>query len=521
MFRNARCAGLVCLAALSGGLAAHAGDSDGRSYPEALLPNLCFAPGTPAEVVERANLEMRAAIEAGDTGLPSSDEALRFNTRSSWVTGAGQPVELTWSLVPDGTLVSDRAGNVVLESRLFATLDTAYLPYGGRATWIAQIQESFDRWAELTGLTFRRVSLSGQPWDDGEPQSFSLGDQSPARGQIRISMATIDGPGGVLAFNYFPGSGGDMVIDIAEGWQSPSNSFRFFRNVVMHEIGHGLGVSHVCSGAGSFLMEPRLNTSFDGAQHDDVRAVQWLYGDPYEPNQSAGGAPDVGVLSIGDEIMLGELPPPSVAGSTSLSLRDFNDQDWFSLRVVDDSRISVRFEPIGLVYDDGDQRSDGSCGTGLTIDTSSGADVELALLDETGSEVLAVVGAGGEGDAEEIQGVFVDARSRLSVRVRSTASTTAQHYRLVISADAGSCRADRTATGASTAGFPGFGEADGVVNLDDLGFFLNLWLVQDPAADETTTGATNPVLAGFGVPDGNVDLDDLAVFLLYWLSGCN
>ncbi|MEM9064101.1 MAG: carbohydrate-binding protein [Planctomycetota bacterium] len=81
--------------------------------------------------------------------------------------------------------------------------------------------------------------------------------------------------------------------------------------------------------------------------------------------------------------------------------------------------------------------------------------------------------------------------------------------------------ADLTTSGATLPGQPGFGTPDGVVTLDDLGYYLNIWLPGDIAADTTTTGATLAGQAGFGIPDGAVDLDDLGFYLGYWLAGCN
>jgi len=48
-----------------------------------------------------------------------------------------------------------------------------------------------------------------------------------------------------------------------------------------------------------------------------------------------------------------------------------------------------------------------------------------------------------------------------------------------------------------------------------------LWSARlpDPVADVTTTGATLEGQAGYGEPDGNIDLDDLGFFLNLWLAG--
>ncbi|MEM9066057.1 MAG: GC-type dockerin domain-anchored protein [Planctomycetota bacterium] len=89
-----------------------------------------------------------------------------------------------------------------------------------------------------------------------------------------------------------------------------------------------------------------------------------------------------------------------------------------------------------------------------------------------------------------------------------------------LAAGGGCSPADLTTTGATLAGQLGFGEADGIVDLDDLGYFLGFWLGGDLIADFTSTGATLPGQIGFGEADGVVDLDDLGFFLGLWLAGC-
>jgi len=83
------------------------------------------------------------------------------------------------------------------------------------------------------------------------------------------------------------------------------------------------------------------------------------------------------------------------------------------------------------------------------------------------------------------------------------------------------CPADLTTTGAATPGFEGFATPDGVANLDDIEFYLDAWLAQNPdIADLTTTGAASPGQAGYAVPDSVTDLDDLGYYLARWLEGC-
>ena len=91
--------------------------------------------------------------------------------------------------------------------------------------------------------------------------------------------------------------------------------------------------------------------------------------------------------------------------------------------------------------------------------------------------------------------------------------------------DAETCPGDLTTTG-TTEGQPGFGEPDGVTNLSDLLFFVNIWNADfgtptpnpGSGADVTTTGSAEGQPA-FGEPDGNVDLSDLLYFVNLWNAG--
>ncbi|MEM9064556.1 MAG: GC-type dockerin domain-anchored protein [Planctomycetota bacterium] len=82
--------------------------------------------------------------------------------------------------------------------------------------------------------------------------------------------------------------------------------------------------------------------------------------------------------------------------------------------------------------------------------------------------------------------------------------------------------ADMTTSGATLPGTDMYGQPDGIIDLEDLGYFLNAWLARDGAiADVTTTGASLEGMPGYRVPDGMVDLEDLGAFLVNWITGCN
>jgi len=361
-----------------------------RTGPEAWRNSaFCFALGTHPEV-GAAMTEM--FVEELGHPDPLNQAGPHFQVFNRWPGSQGQPTELTWSFVPDG----------VGGSELFSRMD--FLFGGNRSLWINQFQRSFDRWEELTGMTYTRVTNGGNDWDDGAFWGASGNDTT--RGDIRIRMISIDGGGGTLAFNSFP-SDGDMSLDRSENWAGGGAQFRFLRNVIMHEHGHGLGLEHVCPTNSTKLMEPALSTSFDGATHDDTRAIQRQYGDIFEPDNSAAESTDLGIMVAGSPVSLGVAPPP-VFGSnppfmTTLSIDANGETDWFELEVTEDSLINVTATPIGTTYDDSPQACGNSfpfCCTGNNIDSQAVADLRIDIIASDGVTVLNTSDAAGAGEAE-------------------------------------------------------------------------------------------------------------------------
>ena len=101
----------------------------------------------------------------------------------------------------------------------------------------------------------------------------------------------------------------------------------------MHEHGHGLGMEHVCPLLGARLMEPFINLSFDGPQHDEIRGGQRRYGDIFEPNNSAGAAADLGMVPFGTQIEVGTVPAPLPIEQSSLLSIDANSRGVLPYRV--------------------------------------------------------------------------------------------------------------------------------------------------------------------------------------------
>ncbi len=298
-----------------------------------------------------------------------------------WGSGTNSPTTVYWSFVPDGLSIPSGVGEPVANSDLFARMDSLFSGSGGRAVWVAKIQQCFDRWAQVQGINYIRVTTGGNDWDDGA--SWGTGGTAGLRGDVRIGMKNIDGGSNILAYNAFP-TGGDMVIDRSETWQSSANDFRFLRNTVMHEHGHGIGLSHSCPGNGSKLMEPLLATGFDGPQQDDIRGAMWHYGDIYEPNNSSGAAYDLGSLPNGTSTTLGNITN-SPGNAASLSLAGDTDQDWFRLTLDIPRLVNVQALAIGSTYLAGPQNANGSCSAGTNTNALAAGDLQIEAYAANGT----------------------------------------------------------------------------------------------------------------------------------------
>ena len=323
-----------------------------------------FAEGTDPEVIAKIyNMILK----------PLEDQMnQRYFTGPRWPVGSiGNPVNVTYSFPADGITMDAGGGNPnVLHADLTGI-------FGSEAVWKDLFRQVFDRWAEFTGNTYTEVSDDGSFWGASGPIHGGAG-----RGDIRLWSRFIDGGSGVLAFNFFPGSGvgGDMVLDSGENWGSGAVlNFRFFRNVISHENGHGMGIFHVCTDTGHrALMNPFLSTAFDGPQHDDIRGTQRLYGDYNEPNNSIGTATNLGLFNPMDTVSLFQV---SVSGS---------EDDFYGVTVAGSSLLNVTVNPTGQTYNMGPQSGNGSCPLGPVFNSLNQHDLRIRVFTSAGVEIASV-----------------------------------------------------------------------------------------------------------------------------------
>ncbi len=389
--------------------------ADSFAHVDGPPPAFCFDAKNPP------SHETRQALEAAMRGW-----SVRYFVDTPWASRT-----ITWSLVPDGLHIP-AAGDTAGPSSLFATMDAKY--GGNRALWIAHIESAFSRWANLSGITFVRVRYNGQEWDDGATWN-SVG-AAGLRGDMRISARYIDGQYNILAYNGYPLSEntGNMVIDTAENWGDSTNDYREFRNMLMHEIGHGIGINHVCPMNSTKLMEPALTTAFWGPQHDDMRAAHALYGDAYEPNDTFGTARPRGVLAPGATDAVGTITGTTVPSSSLISVVG-SDQDWYSYDLSVPTALSISVTPVGTSYLNGPQIAEDCSGTQPSTNSVAARVLSVSVFGPDGLGLIQTNTAASAGASPLPINLSNYTGGRFYVRVMGSGTgSSTQMYRLVVSA---------------------------------------------------------------------------------------
>jgi hypothetical protein len=371
-------------------------------------PALCFHPDTDPEYAYAINQLIEFPL------------TIRFQQTNRWsrtaVSGTGltqgTPTTITYSFVPDGTVVPDLIG-VSGNSNLFAWLNGIY---GSPATWQPLFDQVFDRWSQLIGTTY-----VFEPNDDGARLNLTNSSGwgiSGVRGDVRIAAIPIDGNSGTLAYNNFPNDG-DMVFDSADSFynNTGSNSLRF-RNVIAHEHGHGLGMLHVCPANQTKLMEPFVSTAYNGPQLDDILNGHRHYGDPLEPlTDNPATAPLLGVFGLG-----------GVFTQTNVSIDGVNDQDFFRVTVTQPSQLQVTVIPDAATYLQGTQTQ--ACNTGTNTNYNAIRDLRLDIyLTANPFSPLATADDSGVGGSEIVM-LDITQPGDYLIRVSASGTDNVQRYAL-------------------------------------------------------------------------------------------
>jgi len=382
-----------------------------------------FTPGTTDE--EKAAL--RELLQE-----PAPSGGYHFDLHSRWPGAMGDPIELTWSLVPDGT------GG----SSLFSLLDSQFEMAGfsdPRAAWTQVIEDSFARWDELTGIRFTRIVVS----DDADNGNLWGTPGSPGEsGDIRIRAISI--PGNILGTGVYPDASfeaGEISLNTNYYWPDPFPGFVYiFENTVMHEIGHAIGIGHVCPVEYTKLMEPEAGAWFYGPQHDDVRAAHALYGDYLEPNDTLAEAPYVSLPTLINGFDLSDIEEsngpfgPGALSSGRLSIDVPGDVDIFEFQWSEPVGMQVAIDNVGLLYADNPEAcgpDQDECCIGSFTNSETIASLWVEILDRTGQ----VLDGGWGGATQELSVV----NAPYYVRVTSTTPSffEPQAYKLIFNISPG------------------------------------------------------------------------------------
>lgn len=164
-----------------------------------------------------------------------------------------------------------------------------------------EVADAFALWALKTPLAFTLVAENENP-------DIRITFEPPDHGDGFL----FDGPGGVRGHAFFPGSNraGQIHLDIDEKWSlDPEPEKTHLFTVLVHEIGHGLGLEHMVDDndsaqVGIIAMAPAYPESggIIALAAKDISAIQKLYGSgDGTVSPEIGGQIPVIPLTLADE----------------------------------------------------------------------------------------------------------------------------------------------------------------------------------------------------------------------------
>ncbi len=342
----------------------------------------------------------------------------------------GDALTLLWSVVPDG-----EASRGVGNSDVIDALDDGWAvdqadrtPDLTNRPWWSIMDRVYEQYERVSGLTMTYVH-----------EQDAQGNDTGQFGDMRIAGTPFfweNDTGGVLADNSFPSSGGDMRIDTYRDTNGlPSWWIRNeapLRNLIAHESGHGVGLSHedAISGANA-AMETPLETSFWGLQFDDIYAFNRMYGDPLEKNggnDTAATATFLGAFANQGSAVLGLDANDAVAQEMDddwVGIDGSSDTDWFRFTASQHTWARIELVPQGPTYDSEQ---------GANTNYAARSDVKFSIYAADGQTKVMTVDLAEAGAMERLDRISLPYTGDYYVRVEGE-SNLQQFYSLDVLVD--------------------------------------------------------------------------------------
>lgn len=128
------------------------------------------------------------------------------------------------------------------------------------------IAKALGLWSAVTPLRFTQTSASNN--------NIQIKFVKGAHGDC----CPFDGPLGVLAHAFFPGSGGAAHFDNDETWTDGTSRGTNLLQVATHELGHSLGLGHSNDPSAIMFAYYQGYTPNLQLKSDDIAGIQYLYG---------------------------------------------------------------------------------------------------------------------------------------------------------------------------------------------------------------------------------------------------
>jgi len=191
----------------------------------------------------------------------------------------------------------------------------------------AAVARAVATWSSVSRLTFTEVADCGLAFDSPNCQSpdiriaFGTGDHAGG-----VHDPDFDGPGGTAAHSFYPppngsSAAGDLHLDDAEHWTTSGGGVDL-ESVVLHELGHSLGLSHAAGPQCPLQASPNrpiMCGTIVGIDRtvapDDIAGIQALYGLPLVSCAGRAVTVDLGqgqVPTAGADVVLGTPGPDTI-----------------------------------------------------------------------------------------------------------------------------------------------------------------------------------------------------------------